>query len=104
MSEPHAHITLRHIEPEQLTLESLAACAGVHPALITHFVEYGLLEPITRTDTQWLFDTACIARLRTIERLRRDLGANLPGIAVILNLLDRLTSLQREVEQWRRRW
>jgi|ERR671922_2210670 DNA-binding transcriptional MerR regulator len=103
MSEPHAHMTLCRVESEQLTLESLAACAGVHPALITYFVEYGLLEPITRTGTQWLFDTACIARLRTIERLRRDLGANLPGIAVILDLLDRLTSLQREVEQWRRR-
>ena len=49
------------------------------------------------------FDTACIARLRMIERLRRDLGANLAGIAVILDLLDRLTTLQREVEQWRRR-
>jgi len=103
MSESHAHMTLCRVESEQLTLESLAACAGVHPALITYFVEYGLLEPITRTGTQWLFDTACIARLRTIERLRRDLGANLPGIAVILDLLDRLTSLQREVEQWRRR-
>ena len=103
MGEPRAHMTLCRVESEQLTLESLAACAGVHPALITYFVEYGLLEPITRTGTQWLFDTACIARLRTIERLRRDLGANLPGIAVILDLLDRLTSLQREVEQWRRR-
>ena len=103
MSESYAHMTLCRVESEQLTLESLAACAGVHPALITYFVEYGLLEPITRTGTQWLFDTACIARLRTIERLRRDLGANLPGIAVILDLLDRLTSLQREVEQWRRR-
>jgi len=103
MSESHAHMTLCRVESEQLTLESLAACAGVHPALITYFVEYGLLEPITRTGTQWLFDTACIARLRTIERLRRDLGANLPGIAVILDLLDRLTLLQREVEQWRRR-
>ena len=103
MSEPHAHMTLRRIEPEQLTLENLAACAGVHPTLITYFVEYGLLKPSTRTGTQWLFDTACITRLRTIERLRRDLGANLPGIAVILDLLDRLTSLQREVEQWRRR-
>jgi DNA-binding transcriptional MerR regulator len=103
MSEPHARMTLRRIEPEQLTLESLAACAGVHPTLITYFVEYGLLEPSTRTGPQWLFDTACIARLRMIERLRRDLGANLPGIAVILDLLDRLTALQREVEQWRRR-
>jgi MerR family transcriptional regulator, heat shock protein HspR len=103
MSEPHARMTLRRTEPEQLTLESLAACAGVHPALITYFVEYGLLEPSARTGTQWLFDTACIARLRMIERLRRDLGANLAGIAVILDLLDRLTTLQREVEQWRRR-
>jgi DNA-binding transcriptional MerR regulator len=75
----------------------------VHPALIEYFVEYGLLEPSARTGTQLLFDTACIARLRTIERLRRDLGANLAGIAVILDLLERLTALQRELEQWRRR-
>ena len=103
MRVPHAHIILARIEPEQLTLEGLAAYAGVHPARIEYFVEYGLLEPIARTGTQWLFDTACLARLRMIERLRRDLGANLAGIAVILDLLDRLTTLQREVEQWRRR-
>ena len=103
MSVPRAHIILGRIEPEQWTLEGLAACARVHPTLIEHFVEYGLLEPIARTGTQWLFDTAGLARLRKIERLRRDLGANLAGIAVILDLLDRLTTLQREVEQWRRR-
>ena len=103
MSEPRAHIILGCIEPEQLTLEGLAACAGVYPTLIEYFVEYGLIEPMTRTGKQWLFDTACLARLRMIERLRRDLGANLAGIAVILDLLDRLTALQREVEQWRRR-
>ena len=38
-----------------------------------------------------------------IARLRRDLEANLAGIAVILALLDRLTALQREVEPWRGR-
>jgi DNA-binding transcriptional MerR regulator len=103
MSEPRAHIVLGRIEPEQLTLEGLAACAGVHPVLIEHFVEYGLIEPVARRGPQWLFDTACLARLRMIERLRRDLGANLAGIAVILDLLNRLTTLQREVEQWRRR-
>ena len=103
MSEPRAPITLGRIEREQLSLDALAACAGVHPARIEYFVEYGLIEPIARTGTQWLFDTACIARLHMIERLRRDLGANLAGITVILDLLDRLTTLQREVEQWRRR-
>ena len=103
MRVPRAHIILARIEPEQLTLEGLAACAGVHPALIEYFVDYGLIEPMARTGRQWLFDTACLARLRIIERLRRDLGANLAGIAVILDLLDRLSALQREVEQWRRR-
>ena len=103
MREPRAHIILGRIEPEQLTLEDLAACAGVHPALIEHFVDYGLIEPVARQGMQRLFDTACLTRLRMIERLRRDLGANLAGIAVILDLLDRLTTLQREVEQWRRR-
>lgn len=41
--------------------------------------------------------------LRMIERFRRDLGANLAGIVVILDLLDHLTTLQHEVEQWRMR-
>ena len=103
MRKPRAPLTLSRTEPEQLTLDGLAACTGVHPALITYFVGYGLLKPSARTGTQWFFDTACIARLRMIERLRRDLGANLAGIAVFLHLLARLTSLQREVDQWRRR-
>ena len=103
MSEPGAQIMLVCIAPEQWTPEGLAACTGVHATGIEYFVEYGLLEPSARTGTQWLFDTACIVRLRAIERLRRDLGANLAGIAVILDLVDRLTTLQREVEQWRRR-
>lgn len=43
----------------------------------------------------------CLAQLQRIARLCRDLGVNLAGIAVILDLLDRLTALQREVVQWR---
>ena len=103
MRKPRAPLTCSRTAPERLTLEGLAACTGVHPALIAYFVDYGLLELNIRTGTQRLFDPACIARLRMIERLRRDLGVNLAGIAVILDLLERLTSLQREVEQWRRR-
>jgi DNA-binding transcriptional MerR regulator len=103
MSEPRLHITPGYLEAEQLTLEDLAACVEMPPARLEYFVEYGLLEPAASRGTQWLFDPASIARLRMIERLRRDLGANLAGIAVILDLLDRLTALQREVEQWRRR-
>ena len=71
MSVLRAHIIRGRLEPEQFTLEGLAACAGVHPARIEHFVEYGLIEPMARTGTQWLFDTACLARLHMVEFCRK---------------------------------
>jgi DNA-binding transcriptional MerR regulator len=75
----------------------------MHPALLESLMAYGLIEPIEGVDTQVLFSVDSMARLRVIERLRHDLGVNLAGIAVILDLLDRLTALQREVAQWRQR-
>ena len=48
-----------------------------------------------------LFEVAAVPRLRLIKRLRCDIGVNLAGIAVILDMLDRLCALQREAE-WQR--
>jgi len=103
MSEPRLPSTLYHLEREQFTLEGLVACTGIHPGIIHSYIEYGLIEPIPHAGVQPLFDAASMARLQKIERLRRDLGVNLAGVAVILDLLDRLTALQREVEYWRAR-
>ena len=96
MDKPRYQIVLRRVEREQVTLDTLAASAGLHPTLVEGFVECGLLEPDERTGTHMLFNVACIARLRMIERLRHDVGINLSGIGVILNMRDRLTALQRE--------
>lgn len=100
MTERQYQITLSRSEGEQLTLDALAVSTGLHPGLIERFVEYGLLAPECASPQQ-LFSASCIARLRTIERLRRDLGANLAGVAIILDLLDRMNALQREVERLR---
>jgi hypothetical protein len=51
---------------------------------------------LMRTGTHMLFNVACITCLRMIERLHHDVDINLSGIGVILNMLDRLTALQRE--------
>lgn len=85
-----------------LSLESLAGVAEMPPDLIRLFVERGLIEPVqSEADSQVWFEASCVLRLRTIRRLRRDLGINLPGIAAVLDLLDRVQSLQREVEALR---
>ena len=93
---------VERIGREQVTLDGLAARTGLHPALIERFVEYGLIEPAERAGAHMLFDVDCVARVRKIERLRRHLGANLASVAVILDLLDRMSRLEQEVERLRR--
>jgi DNA-binding transcriptional MerR regulator len=94
-------IVLSQRDAQRLTLEELAHTARLHPNLIESFVDFGLLEPVGRDGPHLLFDTSAILRVRAIQRLRRDLGVNLAGVAVILNLTERLRSMQRELDWWR---
>jgi DNA-binding transcriptional MerR regulator len=89
-------------DEQQVTLDALAIHAGVHPALIERFVEFGLLQPTGRQDAR-LFDPSAIPRLRMICRLRETLGINLAGVSVVLDLLDRLCAVQRENQSLRSR-
>jgi MerR family transcriptional regulator/heat shock protein HspR len=71
--------------------------------LVERFVAYGLLEPIADEGRVVWFDLVAVRRLRTIRRLREDLGINLPGISVVLDLLGRIESLQHELAELRRK-
>lgn len=88
---------------ERLSLDALAARADMHPALVRRFFECGLIEPSAREGEELFFDVAAIPRLRMIERLRGTLGINVAGIAVILDLCERVRALQRENQTYRLR-
>jgi MerR family transcriptional regulator, heat shock protein HspR len=90
-------------ENQRLTLEALAERAGFHPAVVQAFIDCGLIEPSAREGARVFFDEDVVSRLRMIGRLRENLGINLAGIAVILNLRDRLSALQRENAIYRAR-
>ena len=99
-----AHMDILAVyKEEELTLEALASQAGIHPGQVQQLVEFGLIQTVERRSTVLLFDTAIVPRLRMIHRLRRELGINLPGIAVVLDLLEKLRALQRENEALRSR-
>jgi DNA-binding transcriptional MerR regulator len=97
-------IVLSRQDPRRLTLEELAHAAGLHPDLVASFVDFGLLEPVGRDGPRLLFDMDAVLRVRAIQRLRRDLGVNLAGVAVILDLTERLRAMQQELEWWRSRF
>jgi DNA-binding transcriptional MerR regulator len=88
-------------ERREWTLDGLAVRTGLHPALIARFLEFGLIHPSARDGADLFFDLSTVVRLRVISRLRESLGINLAGISVVLDLLERVTTLQRENEALR---
>jgi DNA-binding transcriptional MerR regulator len=96
-------LVLSRKDSRLLTLEELADAARLHPDLIQSFVDFGLLEPVRQDGQHLFFDMEAVLRVRTIQRLRRDLGVNLSGVAVILDLTQRLRRMQQELEWWRSR-
>jgi MerR family transcriptional regulator/heat shock protein HspR len=100
----HSHqIILWRAVHSLLTVEDLSSAAGIHPDLVKKFASYGLIEPVSRSGAFGLFSASSVERLRRIVRLRSDLGVNLAGIAVILNMRERQEALQRELERFRDR-
>lgn len=81
-----------------LTLEDLAQAAGVHPATVVKLVELGLVEFRGRID-QPLFSRREVSRLHRMIRLRRDLGINWAGLGLVIDLLETVENLEKEISR-----
>ena len=81
-------------EQAQLTLAELTRACAVHAELIIELVEEGVLAPIGREPEQWRFTGAHMRRARVAVHLQRDLGVNLAGAALALQLLDEVEALR----------
>lgn len=73
---------------------------GMHPQTLRLYERAGLVKP-ARRGTNRLYSDWDIERLRQIQRLTQDMGVNLAGVEIILNLLEQISQLQEELEQFR---
>jgi len=81
-------------DSEWVELESLE----IHPDIVQQLVEWGIVE-IRGSHVH--FRQA--VRLQKLMRLRRKLGVNLPGAAIIVDLLERIETLQDEIDRLKKR-
>jgi DNA-binding transcriptional MerR regulator len=79
-----------------LTLEELSRLVDLHPEMVVRLVELGLVDPEV-SEPEWLFEDTVVPRVWKIRRLHRDLGINWAGIGVVLDLLERIEGLEREI-------
>jgi chaperone modulatory protein CbpM len=62
---------------------------------IATLVSEGILEPRGNDVEHWQFSVGSLRRVKTVIHLQRDLGVNLAGAALALDLLDRIAELER---------
>ena len=77
------------------TLGDLCRLCGVHPELIHEMIEEGILTPEGFSPREWRFTFLAIKRVQTTIRLQNDLRVNLPGCALVLDLLEELEALRQ---------
>ncbi len=74
-----------------------AKMVDLHPQTLRYYDKIGLLEPSRTKGRVRMYSPRDIKKLRKITRLTEQLGVNLAGVDVILNLTKRIEQLQGEL-------
>lgn len=89
-------------ETTWLELGDLCAHLSVERSWVVELVDAGVLEPRGPEPEAWSFPASALVRARATARLTQDLGVNLAGAAVILDLVEERRRLMRRVEELER--
>lgn len=81
------------------TISIAAELVSVHQQTIRHYERLGLIEPYRGKGDIRYFSPEDIDKLLQIRRLVEELGVNLAGVEVILNMRDQLHETQEEFER-----
>jgi MerR family transcriptional regulator, heat shock protein HspR len=91
----------RRRRPDQsyVMISVVAERYSIHPQTLRLYEREGLLKPVRSAGNTRLYDEESIRRLEIILTLTRDLGVNLAGVEVILNMREQMERMQGEVER-----
>ncbi len=90
---------VNHNDDEPIYVISVAArLVEMHPQTLRYYERAGLLKPTRSTGKIRLYSQREIERLRKIARLTNELGVNLAGVEIIMDLTQRLERMQEEMQ------
>ena len=81
-------------------ISSVAEMYGIHPQTLRLYEREGLLKPSRTEGNTRLYTDGDLERLEIILSLARDLGVNISGIAIILQLRERMEEMQRQMAEF----
>ncbi len=82
------------------TISAVAELFEIHPQTLRLYEREGLLKPSRSDGNTRLYEDSDIERLEVILSLTRDLGVNLAGVEIILNMREKMNQMQSEFERF----
>jgi MerR family transcriptional regulator/heat shock protein HspR len=81
-------------------ISAVAETYGIHPQTLRLYEREGLLKPSRSEGNTRLYTEEDLERLEVILSLTRDLGINLAGVEVVLNMRRRMEEMQKELQEF----
>lgn len=81
-------------------ISAVAEQYGVHPQTLRLYEREGLLKPSRSDGNTRLYTSEDVERLEVILHLTRDLGVNLAGVDIILNMREKMGQMQAQIQEF----
>ncbi len=81
-------------------ISAVALQYDLHPQTLRLYEREGLLKPSRSEGNTRLYTEEDLERLEVILKLTRELGVNLAGVEIILNMREKMEEMQRQIEQF----
>jgi len=81
-------------------ISAVAEMYEIHPQTLRLYEREGLLKPSRTEGNTRLYTNEDLQRLEFILSLARDLGVNISGIAIILQMRERMEEMQRQIQDF----
>jgi MerR family transcriptional regulator/heat shock protein HspR len=81
-------------------ISAVAESYGIHPQTLRLYERQGLLKPSRTEGNTRLYTEEDIERLEVILSLTRDMGVNLAGVEIVLNMREKMERMQRQMREF----
>jgi MerR family transcriptional regulator, heat shock protein HspR len=81
-------------------ISSVASTYNIHPQTLRLYERHGLLKPSRSEGNTRLYSAEDLERLEVILNLTRELGVNLAGVEIILNMRAKMETMEEEIREF----
>jgi len=81
-------------------ISAVAEKYGIHPQTLRMYEREGLIKPSRSEGNTRLYTEEDLERLEVVLELTRELGVNLAGVEIILNMREKMAAMQKQIEQF----